>query len=328
MNIKKSLICRAKKQGKTIVFPEAAFSDRIIKAAKIVTKNKIAKVILIADESALAMRFNNLKDITIISPKSSTMTKQLAQELYLLRQHKGMTLEDAEKLILDPFYFATMLVKQGIADGMVAGAEVPTATTLRPALQIIGAKDGFASSCFMFIGKHKKVALPLFVSDAGLCEDPTPQQLCMIAKQTADTMTSLLDLEPKISFLSYSTKGSASSALVKKVSDGFELFNQKYPKYICDGELQLDSSLVPTVAENKCPQSILKGSANALIVPDLNSGNILYKAIQYFGSLTAIGPIVQGLNKPVNDLSRGCSVEDIVLLTALTVLQCKKEDLQ
>lgn len=323
MNIEKYIIKNAKKKNRTIVFPEAAFSDRIIEAAKIITKKKIAKVILIADESALAMRFKKLKDITIVSPKSSYMRQELADKLYECRKHKGLTQEQADQLIIDPFYFAAMMVKEGLADGMVGGVEVSTARNLKPALEIIKCKQGKASSFFIFYGKHNLINTPLFLADAGLTENPDSDTLANIASQTANSIKTLLNMESRVAFLSYSTKGSAESEMTAKVKEAFNIFANNNPQIVCDGELQLDSALIPRIAKTKCPESIIKGNANTLIVPDLNVGNNLYKSIQYFGGLKAIGPIVQGLNKPVNDLSRGCKVDDIVLLCAVTVLQCE-----
>lgn len=324
MNVEKYILKNARKKGYTIIFPEAGFSDRTIKATKIIVKNKIANVILVGDESSLVMRFKNLKKFSIVNPKSSELTDQLAQKLYECRRDKGLTMQQAKELILDPYYFSAMMVNEGYADGMVGGAEVSTAQNLRPALQIIKAKDGLASSCFIIFGKHKKIKLPIVLADAGLNESPTSQQLTQIAMQTVKTAEDILGIRGRVAFLSYSTKGSANSDMTQKVVTAYQDFVNQNPDIICDGELQLDSALIERVAKIKCPQSPVCGSANILIAPDLNTGNILYKAIQYFGNLKAIGPIVQGLNCPVNDLSRGCSVKDIVLLTAITVLQCEK----
>lgn len=323
MNVEKYILHKAKNKNFTIIFPEAGFSDRIIKATKIISKKKIAKIILVGDESSLVMRFKNLKKFNIVNPKSSELSSQFAQKLYEYRKDKGMTLEQAQELVLDPFYFSAMMVKEGYADGMVGGAEVSTSKNLKPALQIIKAKEGLASSCFVIAGKHKNIKLPIFLTDAGLNENPTSQQLAIIAKQTVDTAKSMLGSDIKVAFLSYSTKGSAESEMTQKVKDAYQTFANTNPEILCDGELQLDSALIERVAKLKCPQSPVAGKANVLVVPDLNAGNILYKCMQYFGGLTAIGPIVQGLNKPVNDLSRGCSIKDIVLLTAVTVLQCE-----
>lgn len=326
MEIEKRLLKLAKKQKKTIVFPEAAYSDRIIKASLLLTKKQICNVILIADESALLMRYKKLKNITIINPENSELKEKFVQILLEKRKHKNLTKEQAEKLVLDPIYFATLLVEAGYADGMVGGAEVSTAQNLKPALEIIKAKDGIASSTFLFLGKNDNIKLPIMLSDGGLCPNPTENDLAIIAKQTVETFSILCpNVEPRVAFLSYSTKNSAQGQLVEKVVNAKNIFSNENPTILNDGELQLDSALIPSVMKTKCPESVVGGRANILIVPDLNCGNMLYKAIQYFGNLSAIGPIVQGLNKPVNDLSRGCSVKDIVLLTAITILQNKNK---
>lgn len=324
MNIEKQLKKLAKNKNKTIVFPEAGFSDRIVKAARYISAKKLAKVILIADESALALRFKQL-NVTIINPKTSELTEGLKTKLYEIRKDKGMTIKQAEELILDPFYFGVMLVKEGYADGMVGGAEVPTATTMRPALQIIKAKEKTASSSMFFYGKHKLVKLPIILADPAVVPNPSSEILAEIAKQTCDTFEKFFGgkVTPKIAFLSYSTKGSAEGELVDKVRKASELFSKKYPAIMASGELQIDAALVPEIAAKKCPECRVGGNANVLIVPNLDAGNIIYKTMQYFGSLHAIGPIMQGLNKPVNDLSRGCTVHDIIVLTLITAIQCE-----
>ena len=323
MNVEKFLIKEAQKKKKTIVFPEADFSPRIIEATKIILKKKIANVILIGDESSLVLKYGNLKNVQIINPKTSELTKQFADIFYELRKNKGITKEIANEKMLDAFYFSTMLVKEGYADGMVGGAEVSTAKNLKPSLEIIKGKDGLVSSCFLFFGKNKFTKnKPFFLSDAGLIEEPTSPELTKIAKQTVDSAVKFINLIPKVAFLSYSTKGSAQSESINTVRQASEIFVKENPTIIADGELQLDSALIPSVCIKKAPNSIVKGEANVLIVPNINAGNIVYKAIQYFGGLNAIGPIIQGLNKPVNDLSRGCNVKDIVILTAVTAIQC------
>lgn len=324
MNAKKRLIKQAIKQNKTIVFPEAGYSDRVVRAAKIIAKKQIAKVILIADEGLMAIRFKKLKNVIILNPKTSHLTKDFANKLYQLRKEKGITPEKASEMILDPFYFSVMLLKEGFADGMVAGAEVPTANTLKPALEIIKTKEGIASSSMMFFGKHKTVKLPIILADPGLNPNPSQENLAKIASQTTETLKMFFpQIQPKVAFLSYSTLSSASGELVDKMREAAKLFKQSNPQIKSDGEMQLDAALIEHVGRKKAPLSDVAGQANVLIVPDLNVGNIVYKAIQYFGRLTAIGPIIQGLNMPVNDLSRGCTVDDIVFLTALTVLQAK-----
>jgi len=322
MKIEKQLLKLAKQKNKSIVFPEAGFSDRIIEAGQILAHKKICKVILLADESALLLRFKKLDGVTVINPKTSDLKKEFVEILLKKREHKGLTSQQAEILVEDPFYFATLLVECGYADGMVSGAEVSTAQSLKPALEVIKAKDSVASSCFCFVGKHKNFDLPIFLADGGLCPNPSAKQLALIAKQTVLTMKTLFpEMEAKVAFLSYSTKGSANGELLEKIKQAQNIFSNENPTILNDGELQLDAALVPRVSKLKCPECNVAGKANILIVPDLNCGNILYKAIQYFGNLTAVGPIVQGLNKPVNDLSRGCNVKDILLITAVTILQ-------
>lgn len=324
MKVEKLLLKKAKEKFKTIVYPEADFSPRIIEATKIIAKKKIAKVILIGDESSLVLKYGKLDNMQILNPKTSDLAEELSSAFYELRKNKGITKEEAREILYDPFYFATMLVHLGYADGMVGGAEVSTAKNLKPALQIIKGKTGLVSSCFMFFGKNKFMKnKPFFLADAGLVEDPTSEGLAEIAGQTVNSAKSFIGLEPRLAFLSYSTKGSAKGESIDKVRRAYELFKQNNPNIIADGEVQLDCALVPEVSARKAPNSELKGQANILIVPDINAGNIVYKAIQYFGGLNAIGPITQGFNKPINDLSRGCNVKDIIILTAITAIQCE-----
>ena len=326
MKIKK-LYKRARAEDRTIVFPEAGFSDRTIEAIKYIKKKRIAKPLLIGDESALVLRDKSLINFDIINPKTFPFTEQLAKTLYQKRKEKGLTLEQAKSQILDPYYFATMLVEEGYADGMVAGAEATTADTIRPALQIIKTekKGKKISSSLLVYGKNKFLdGKALLLSDSGIIPNPTADELVDIALNSVKTYEMLGLGEPKVAFLSYSTKGSSEGESVEKVRTAYAKFKKTGIK--CDGELQLDSALVPRVASIKCPESSLEGDANILIVPNLDVGNIVYKAMQYIGGLNAIGPIIQGLNKPVNDLSRGCSVQDIITVTAVTVLQCKKEE--
>lgn len=326
MKIKK-LYKNASALQKTIVFPEAGFSDRTIEAVKYIQKKSIAKPILIGDESALALRDKKLIDFQIINPHTFQNKDELVKRLYAKRKEKGLTLEEAEKLVLDPYYFATLLVDLGYADGMVAGAENSTANTVRPALQVIKAKKkgGVVSSCFLMFGDNKFLnGKSLILADCGVIKHPNEEELYQIACQSVETYLSLGLKNPKVAFLSFSSKGSADDESLEPIRKAYEKF--KKTGYPCDGELQFDCAMVENVAKHKAPQSPLKGDANILIFPDLNSGNICYKAMQYIGGLNAIGPILQGLNKPVNDLSRGCSVEDIITATAVTVLQANKED--
>lgn len=325
----KNLIKKAKEKQKTIVFPEASFSDRTVEAVKILQKQKIAKVLLVGDASALILRDKCFEKFDIVNPVTFPDRQKLVKALYEKRKEKGMTMEQADELEKDPYYFATLLVECGYADGMVAGAEASTATTVRPALQIIKAKNKKdpISSCFLVYGKNKFLnGKALILSDCGVLENPDSDTLSIIASQSVKSAQAF-GLEPKVAFLSYSSKGSAKSESVDKMREACEKFQKKEKDVVCDGELQFDSAMVPTVASHKAPNSPLKGDANVLIFPNIDAGNICYKAIQYIGGLTAVGPILQGLKKPVNDLSRGCSVNDIVMATVITVLQCedKKE---
>ena len=321
----KQLFARAKARNKTIIFPEAGFSDRTIEAVKFLKKKNICNVILVGDESSLVIRDKSLLNFTILNPKTYAYKNKLIKHLYVKRKDKGLSLEQAEALVQDPYYFATLLVDLDVADGMVAGAECPTSDTLRPALQIIktSKKDIKASSCFLMFGKNKFLNnRTLLLSDCGLNENPTAQELVTIANQTVDSAKQFGIDEMNVAFLSYSSKGSAKSEMTEKVRIAASKFSR--PAVVSDGELQIDAALNPSVAKIKVPNSPLQGNANILIFPDLNSGNICYKAIQMFGGVNAIGPIVQGLKKPVNDLSRGCSVEDIIILSAITALQAKE----
>jgi phosphate acetyltransferase len=321
----KDLIKKAQKVEKTLVFPEAGFCERIVEAARIVNKKKIAKVILLGDESALILSYKDkIKGMTIINPKTSDIYPDLVNILMEKRKDKGITREEAEKLTLDPLYFGVLLVEAGYADGMVAGAKSSSASVIKPALQIIKTKikGEIVSSFMIFYGKNKMLGKEkvMFGADVGLNINPTEDELVQIAKQTAHSYESLTKNKARVAMLSYSTIGSGTGEQVEKVKKATERL-KKEKDLIVDGELQLDSALISRVAEIKNPNGLVKGNANVLIFPELNSGNICYKAIQYFGNLKAIGPILQNLNKPVNDLSRGCTVDDIVLVSALTVLQ-------
>lgn len=324
----KKLLESAKSKNKTIVFPEVSFSDRTFEAVRFLRKKGIVRPLLVGDASALILRDKRFGDFDIVNPVTFPERAKLVKTLFEKRKEKGLTLEQADELEKDPYYFATLLVECGYADGMVAGAECSTATSIRPALQIIKAKSKKekVSSCMMLFGKNKFLnGKVLFLSDCGLIEKPDADTLTSIAVHSAD-FARRFDIKPKVAFLSYSTHGSAQSEEVEKVRTAFEKFKKKEKETVCDGEIQLDASLVENVAKTKCKDSPLKGDANVLIFPDIQSGNICYKAMQYLGSLTAVGPVLLGLRKPVNDLSRGCSVEDIIYVSAITALQCEDKE--
>ncbi len=325
----KNLIKEAKLKQKTIVFPEVSFSDRTLEAVKILQKKKICKVLLVGDASALIIRDKSLEKFEIVNPVTFPDREKLVKALYEKRKEKGLSMEQADELEKDPYYFATLLVECGYADGMVAGAEASTATTVKPALQIIKSKNKKpVSSCFLVYGDNKFLdGKALILSDCGVIEKPDADTLCAIAESSLKSAQQFKIGTPKVAFLSYSSKGSAKSEDVTKMQEAYEKFHKKEKDVIADGELQFDAAMVPKVAEHKAPKSPLKGDANVLIFPDINAGNICYKTMQYIGGLNAIGPILQNLKKPVNDLSRGCNVNDIVVLSAITCLQCEdKED--
>lgn len=322
------LVDEAKKRQKTIVFPEVSFSDRTVEAVKFLQKKKIVKVLLVGDASALILRDKIFEHFDIVNPVTFPDRAKLVKTLYEKRKEKGMTMEQADELEKDPYYFATLLVECGYADGMVAGAEASTATTVRPALQIIKAKNKKdpVSSFFLMYGKNKFLKNEaVILSDCGVLENPDADTMVAIASQSAKSAQQF-GLTPRVAFLSYSTKGSAKSENIDKVRQAYEKFKKKEKDIVCDGELQFDAAMVPRVAEHKCPDSPLKGNSNVLIFPNIEAGNICYKMMQYVGGLNAIGPILQGLKKPVNDLSRGCSVNDIVMASVITALQCEDKE--
>ncbi len=323
MLTKKELIKRAKSEYKTIVFPEAGFSERIVKCATFLNKKKIAKVILVGDESSLVLQYKNLKGMTIINPKTSDITESLAGILFEKRKEKGLSLEEAKSLVLNPIYFGTLLVEAGFADCMVAGAETPSSDVIRSALQIVGAKNKgeIVSSYILLQGKSSiiKKEKMLVLSDVGLNINPTTEEIVQIANQTAKTASEIYKLSPRLALLSYSTNGSARGESATKMREAtFAL--KKQNKFVVEGEMQLDSALNKQVCLRKFKDSAVCGNANVLIFPDLQSGNIAYKAMQEFGKLQAFGPILQNLNKPINDLSRGATFKDILNTSLITLI--------
>ncbi|MCE5184712.1 MAG: phosphate acetyltransferase [Planctomycetaceae bacterium] len=320
------IAAKASVNVKTIVLPEGS-DERTIAAAADVVKRGFAKVIVMGEERQLGplLQKYHLKasDVNLTHPASDPRAEEFAGFLYELRKAKGMTIEQARQTIKDEVYFGTVMVKKGLADGLVSGAIHSTADTLRPALQIIKPAAGIKTvSSMFFMCWPDKV---LLYSDSGLVEDPTEDQLVDIAVSTARTGLQF-GLEPKVAILSYSTKGSAAGPNAKKMANAAAkaketfktIFGDKVP---VDGELQFDAAYVPSVAARKAPNSPLKGMANTFIFPDLGAGNICYKSTQRLAGAEAFGPIVQGLAKPVNDLSRGCTAEDIVATIAITAIQ-------
>lgn len=313
---------------KRIVLPEGE-EERTIIACKRIKQCNLAKITLVGDADVInkIAKKNDvdLNGINIEDPKKSEKAGDYADLLYDLRKKKGMTLDKAEQLMLDPLYFGTMMVKNGDADGMVSGAIHTTGDLLRPGLQIIKTKPGvkIVSSFFIMVVpdcEYGEEGMLIF-SDCAVNPNPNEEELANIAITTADTARDLCKIDPKVAMLSFSTMGSATHELVDKVKNATDIAKKLRPEIEIDGEMQLDAAIVTKVAKLKAPNSNVAGKANVLIFPDLQAANIGYKLVQRFAKAEAIGPICQGFAKPINDLSRGCSPEDIVNVVAITAVQ-------
>ena len=326
MSFAESIKARAKAANKTVVLPETG-DPRTLKAADIILKEKIAKLILIGKPAEIkeSAAGYDLSEAQIIDPAEFGEVDRLSDILSDLRKSKGMTKEAATDLLKsDPLYLGCMLVKEGIADGMVAGAVYSTANVLRPSLQILRTAPGIklVSSFFIMVVPDCEFGENgiLLFSDCGLAQNPTSEELAAIALSSADSFKKLTGIDPRVALLSHSTKGSAKHPDVDKVTEAVRIAKEAAPNLMLDGELQLDAAIVPAIGKQKAPDSPVAGSANCLIFPDLDSGNIGYKLVERLAKAEAYGPITQGISKPVNDLSRGCSAEDIVGVTAITAV--------
>ena len=331
MNLIEKIIARAQSNKQRIVLPES-LEERTLTAADKALADQLAEIILIGnpDEiNALAqkLQLTHIGKATIIDPATSEKTEEYAQLLYELRKKKGMTVEEARKKVMDPLYFGCLIIKSGDADGQISGALSTTGDTLRPALQIIKCSPGITcvSGAMLLITQTPQYGEEgvLVVGDVAVTPMPDASQLAQIAVCTAQTAKSVAGFaEPRVAMLSFSTKGSAKHEVVDKVVEATRMAKELNPELLIDGELQADAALVPSVGEKKAPGSAIAGHANVLVFPCLEVGNISYKMVQRLGGADAIGgPILQGIARPVNDLSRGCSVDDIYKMVAITACQ-------
>jgi len=322
---------RAKRDRKTIVLPES-MDCRTMEAAEKILNEGIANLIIIGtpEEIEKNSKGYDISEAEIINPFTSEITEELINKLVDLRKNKGLTYDDAKNLLLEDYmYYACMLVKTERADGVVSGACHSSANTIRPALQIIKTSPGveLVSAFFLMVVPNCCYGSngAFVFADSGLEQNPTPEKLAAIAASSAESFKLLVEEEPKVAMLSHSTMGSAKHADVDKVVEGVKIAKEKYSQYKIDGELQLDAAIVPEIAKSKAPNSEVAGMANVLVFPDLDAGNIGYKLVQRLANAEAYGPICQGIAAPINDLSRGCSSDDIVGVVAITAVQAQKK---
>jgi len=329
MNFVQRIQENAKKHNKTIVLPEGT-EERTLKAADEILEKGIAQIKLIGNKAeieklALGFGLKHISRATIVDPLNHDKKQQYIDTLVELRKKKGLTSEEAEKMLLDPLYLAAMMVKAGDADGEVAGAANATGDVLRPAFQIVKTKPGVSvvSGAFVMIVPDKSYGENgmMVFADCAVHPNPTASELAEIAVETGKTAKAIAGFEPKIAMLSFSTKGSAKHEMVDKVVEATRLAKEMAPDLKIDGELQSDAAIVPSVGSSKAPGSEIAGQANVLVFPTLETGNIAYKLVQRLAGAEAIGPVLQGMAAPINDLSRGCSVSDIVNLVAITANQ-------
>lgn len=329
MDLLQQIIANAKANKQRIVLPEGT-EERTIKAADMLAAEGIADIILLgnpAEIKELAEKFGlkNMDKTTVIDPKNHAKKEEYTHLLFELRKAKGMTMEQASTMVENPLYLGCLMIKNGDADGEIAGAQNTTGNVLRPALQIIKTSPGISvvSGAFLMFTKAKQYGKDglLVFADCAVTPNPTASQLAEIAISTAHTAKALVGEEPRVAMLSFSTKGSAKDPLVDKVIEATELAKKIDPSVQIDGELQADAALVASVGASKAPGSKVAGKANVLVFPNLEVGNISYKLVQRLGDADAVGPILQGMAAPVNDLSRGCSVDDIYKMVAITANQ-------
>ena len=330
MDLLQQIVARAKANKQRIVLPEAS-EERTLRAADRVLADELANIILIGNpdeihSDAAKWGLENIDKATIVDPLNNPKSEEYAQLLCELRKSKGMTIEQARELVKNPLYLGCMIIKTDGADGQISGALSTTGETLRPALQIIKCSPGITcvSGAMLLITKQPQFGENgiVVMGDVAVTPMPDANQLAQIAVCTAQTAKSVAGFaEPRVAMLSFSTKGSAKHEVVDKVVEATKLAHEMAPELKIDGELQADAALVPSVGEKKAPGSDIAGKANVLVAPNLEVGNIGYKLVQRLGDAIAIGPILQGIARPVNDLSRGCSVDDIYYMVAITACQ-------
>lgn len=334
MEILQQMQTRAQQHPQRIVLPEGD-EPRTLEAANIILRDHVANIILIGkteviQKMAADNQYQYIKHATIFDPASDPKMYEYTRLLYELRKKKGMTEEEAARKAQDPLYLGCLMIKNGDADGELAGARGTTADTIRPAFQILKTKPGvnIVSGAYLMFTKARQFGENGFLIFADCAVNPCPnaQELAEIAISTAETARTLAGIEPRVAMLSFSTKGSAKHELIDKVTEATRIAHELAPELAIDGELQLDSALVDTVATIKAPQSHVAGKANILVFPDLQAGNIGYKLVERFSGADAVGPILQGMAAPVNDLSRGCKVQDIVQMIIITANQAIKKD--
>lgn len=326
MHVMDNIKQKARAGKKRVVLPEGT-EERMIKATGKILAEGLAEVTLLGDEGQIRKLAESsdldLSRVKVIQPANSPKLEEYAQEYHQLRKHKGMTPEKAREILKNVLFYGAMMVRKGEVDGFVAGSVNTTADVMRAGIHIIGTAPGISSvssSFVMILPEFLGVKSKVFVfADCAVIPDPDPAGLASIAVSSAKTMQDLIGEEPKVAMLSFSTKGSAEHDLVTKVKEATRIAKELKPDLKIDGELQADAAVIPQVAKKKAPNSIIAGDANVLIFPDLNSGNIAYKLVQRMARAEAIGPIIQGLAKPANDLSRGCSVDDIVNVVAIAM---------
>ncbi|WP_321438668.1 phosphate acetyltransferase [uncultured Bacteroides sp.] len=329
MDLINEIIARAKADRQRIVLPEGT-EERTLKAADQVLADGVADLILLGNPEeikslAAKWELKNIAKAEIIDPANHPKKEQYAELLCELRKKKGMTIEEARKLVLDPLYLGCLIIKSGDADGQLAGAQNTTGNVLRPALQIIKTAPGISvvSGGMLLITKATEYGKDglLVIADVAVLPNPTAEELAQIAVATGRTARVLANVEPKVAMLSFSTRGSAKHEMVDKVAEATRLAKELDPDMLIDGELQADAALVPSVGMSKAPGSAIAGQANTLVFPSLEVGNIAYKLVQRLGGAEAVGPVLQGMAAPVNDLSRGCSIQDIYRMIAITAIQ-------